>query len=77
MVMVVVVAVSGLFAFLRYTRIGMRIRAGTLDLDTVSALGVNVAALRSYNFAVGSFSPVSRGCWRPVRSASIRTWATI
>ena len=40
---------------LRYTRVGMRIRAGTLDLDTVSALGVNVAALRSYNFAVGSF----------------------
>src|ERR1700730_14126198 len=55
MVAVVAVAVAGLFAFLRYTRIGMRIRAGTLDLDTVSALGVNVAMLRSYNFAVGSF----------------------
>jgi branched-chain amino acid transport system permease protein len=55
MVVVVIVAVSGLFAFLRFTRVGMRIRAGTLDLETVSALGVNVAALRSYNFAVGSF----------------------
>jgi branched-chain amino acid transport system permease protein len=55
MVAVVIVAVSGLFAFLRFTRVGMRIRAGTLDLDTVSALGVNVAALRSYNFAVGSY----------------------
>jgi branched-chain amino acid transport system permease protein len=55
MVAVVIVAVTGLFAFLRYTRVGMRIRAGTLDLDTVSALGVNVAALRSYNFAVGSY----------------------
>ena len=55
MVAVVIVAVAGLFAFLRYTRVGMRIRAGTLDLDTVSALGVNVAALRSFNFAVGSF----------------------
>jgi branched-chain amino acid transport system permease protein len=55
MVAVVVVAVTGLFAFLRYTRVGMRIRAGTLDLETVSALGVNVPALRSYNFAVGSF----------------------
>jgi branched-chain amino acid transport system permease protein len=55
MVAVVIVAVSCLFAFLRYTRVGMRIRAGTLDLDTVSALGVNVAALRSYNFAVGSY----------------------
>ena len=55
MVAVVVVAVAGLFAFLRFTRVGMRIRAGTLDLETVSALGVNVSALRSYNFAVGSF----------------------
>src|SRR5580698_10020895 len=55
MVAVVIVSVTGLFAFLRYTRVGMRIRAGTLDLDTVSALGVNVAALRSYNFAVGSY----------------------
>ncbi len=55
MVVVVILAVGGLFAFLRFTRVGMRIRAGTLDLDTVSALGVNVKALRSYNFAVGSF----------------------
>jgi branched-chain amino acid transport system permease protein len=55
MVVVVIVTVGGLFAFLRFTRVGMRIRAGTLDLDTVSALGVNVSALRSYNFAVGSF----------------------
>ncbi len=55
MVAVVILAVGGLFAFLRFTRVGMRIRAGTLDLETVSALGVNVAALRSYNFAVGSF----------------------
>jgi branched-chain amino acid transport system permease protein len=55
MVGVVIIAVAGLFAFLKYTRVGMRIRAGTLDLDTVSALGVNVSALRSYNFAVGSF----------------------
>ena len=43
MVAIVAIAVAGLFAFLRFTRIGMRIRAGTLDLDTVSALGVNVA----------------------------------
>ena len=31
----------------------MRIRAGTLDLDTVSALGINVRLLRAFNFAVG------------------------
>ena len=44
-----------LFLLLRYTRIGMRIRAGTLDLETVSAFGVNVRMLRSLNFAVGIF----------------------
>ncbi len=50
---IVVIAVTGLFAFLRYSRVGMRIRAGTLDLDTVAALGVNVRLLRAVNFAVG------------------------
>ncbi len=54
MVAIVIVAVGGLFAFLRYTRVGLRIRAGTLDLETVSALGVNVRLLRSINFGVGS-----------------------
>jgi branched-chain amino acid transport system permease protein len=54
MVAIVILAVAGLFAFLRYTRVGLRIRAGTLDLETVSALGVNVRRLRSINFAVGS-----------------------
>ena len=47
--------VALLFLLLRYTRLGIRIRAGTLDLETVSALGVNVRALRSLNFAVGIF----------------------
>lgn len=55
MVAIVITAVTGLFAFLRFTRVGIRIRAGTLDLDTVAALGVNVGMLRSMNFAVGSF----------------------
>ena len=55
MVAIVIVVVAGLFAFLRYSRMGMRIRAGVLDLDTVSALGVNVKLLRSLNFAVGIF----------------------
>lgn len=54
MVAIVIASVAGLFAFLRYTRVGVRIRAGTLDLDTVAALGVNVGMLRSFNFAVGS-----------------------
>jgi branched-chain amino acid transport system permease protein len=53
MVTVVIVTVSGLFAFLRYSRIGLRIRAGTFDLETVATLGVNVRNLRTFNFAVG------------------------
>jgi branched-chain amino acid transport system permease protein len=53
MMVIVVIAVVGLFAFLRYTRVGIRIRAGTLDLDTVAVLGVNVGMLRSFNFALG------------------------
>ncbi len=51
---VVIVAVAGLYAFLRYSREGVRIRAGTLDLETVAALGVNVRLLRSFNFGLGS-----------------------
>src|ERR1700728_1239669 len=53
MVAIVIVSVIGLFAFLRYSRIGLRIRAGTFDLETVAMLGVNVRTLRTFNFAVG------------------------
>jgi branched-chain amino acid transport system permease protein len=55
MVAIVLLAVLGLFALLRYTRLGLRIRAGTLDLETVSSLGVNVRALRSLNFGLGIY----------------------
>jgi branched-chain amino acid transport system permease protein len=55
MVVMVVVAVALLFVLLRYTRLGIRIRAGTLDLEMVSAMGINVRMLRSLNFAVGIF----------------------
>jgi len=55
MVAIVAIAVGGLFLFLRMTRQGVRIRAGTFDLDTLSALGVNVRGLRSFNFALGIF----------------------
>ena len=44
-----------LFVVLNRTRLGMRIRAGTLDLETVSVLGVNVRILRSLNFGLGIF----------------------
>jgi branched-chain amino acid transport system permease protein len=55
MVATAIAVVALLFAILRYTRLGVRIRAGTLDLETVAALGVNVQALRSLNFAAGVF----------------------
>ncbi|HXC28265.1 MAG TPA: branched-chain amino acid ABC transporter permease [Stellaceae bacterium] len=55
MVAVAAGVILGLFCFLRYTRLGLRIRAGTLDLDTVSSLGVNVRLLRSFNFGLGIF----------------------
>src|SRR5476649_2338384 len=55
MVATVAVAVTLLFVLLRYTRLGIRIRAGTLDLETVSALGISVGMLRSLNFAAGIY----------------------
>ena len=55
MVMLVSVAVIAFFLILHYSRLGIRIRAGTQDLETVSALGVNVRALRSLNFGVGIY----------------------
>jgi len=55
MVGTVAVAVALLFVLLRYTRLGMRIRAGTLDLETVASLGINIGKLRSMNFAFGIF----------------------
>ncbi|TAL78288.1 MAG: branched-chain amino acid ABC transporter permease [Beijerinckiaceae bacterium] len=55
MVALVTVAVIVLFVVLNRTRLGMRIRAGTLDLETVSVLGVNVRILRSVNFGLGIY----------------------
>ena len=55
MVALVAVAVGALFYILSRTRLGMRIRAGTLDLETVSVLGVNVRLLRNLNFGLGIY----------------------
>ncbi len=55
MVLLVTAAVIALFLILSYTRLGVRIRAGTLDLETVSVLGVNVRILRSLNFGLGIY----------------------
>ncbi|TAN11711.1 MAG: branched-chain amino acid ABC transporter permease [Burkholderiaceae bacterium] len=55
MVALVALAVIILFLVLKKTRLGMRIRAGTLDLEMVSALGVDVRILRNLNFGLGVF----------------------
>jgi branched-chain amino acid transport system permease protein len=55
MVLVVAIAVIGLFTILTRTRLGLRIRAGTLDLETVAGLGVNTRMLRSLNFGLGVY----------------------
>jgi branched-chain amino acid transport system permease protein len=55
MILIVAAAVGGLFFVLTFTRLGMRIRAGTRDLDTVSTLGVNVRVLRNLNFGIGIY----------------------
>jgi branched-chain amino acid transport system permease protein len=55
MVALVAIAVGGLFFILNKTRLGMRIRAGTLDLETVSVLGVNISVLRNLNFGLGIY----------------------
>ncbi len=55
MVVLVAIAVAALFYILNRTRLGMRIRAGTMDLETVSTLGVNVRVLRNLNFGLGIF----------------------
>jgi branched-chain amino acid transport system permease protein len=52
-VAVTAAAVIGLYLLLRYTLLGIRIRAGTRDLETTSALGVNIYRLRALNFGFG------------------------
>jgi branched-chain amino acid transport system permease protein len=55
MVLLVTLTVIALFVILNHTRLGMRIRAGALDLETVSVLGVNVRILRNLNFGLGIY----------------------
>src|SRR5262249_3329632 len=52
---VTAIAAIGLYLLLRYTLLGIRIRAGTSDLETTSALGVNIYKLRAFNFGFGCF----------------------
>ncbi len=55
MMVLVAAVVLALFLILNRTRLGLRIRAGTLDLETVSVLGVNVRVLRNLNFGLGIY----------------------
>ncbi len=55
MVLLAAIAVTALFCILTWTRTGIRIRAGTLDLETVSTLGVNVRLLRNLNVGLGIY----------------------
>ena len=55
MMVLVAAVVLALFIILNRTRLGLRIRAGTLDLETVSVLGVNVRVLRNLNFGLGIY----------------------
>ena len=50
----IALADGALLTFLRQSNLGIRIRAGILDLETVSTLGVNIYMLRSVNFAIGT-----------------------
>ncbi len=52
-VVLTILAAGSLFALLQFTRVGVRIRAGNSDLETVSALGINIYRLRAVNFGLG------------------------
>ena len=52
-VAITVVAALGLYLLLRFTPLGIRIRAGSRDLETVATLGVNIYLLRALNFGLG------------------------
>ncbi len=49
------VVTIGLYLLLRFTLVGIRIRAGTRDLESVATLGVNIYKLRALNFGMGCF----------------------
>ncbi|MEX6507398.1 branched-chain amino acid ABC transporter permease [Jiella sp. M17.18] len=55
LILITVLVAGALFAALRYSRIGIRIRAGNADLETISSLGVNILFLRAANFGIGIY----------------------
>ena len=73
MVATVAIVVALLFVLLRYTRIGVRIRAGTLDLETVASTCGHCARSTSPS---APFLPDWLAYWRAGNSVSSRPWAT-
>lgn len=53
LIVIAIAAAAALFFTLRYSSVGVRIRAGNQDLETVAALGVDIYRLRAANFGIG------------------------
>ncbi|MEE2990982.1 MAG: urea ABC transporter permease subunit UrtB [Planctomycetota bacterium] len=49
-----IVSVAGIAIMMRYTRLGLRIRATVQNRETAASLGVNTRRTDSYTFAIGS-----------------------
>ncbi|GAA6178878.1 branched-chain amino acid ABC transporter permease [Shimia sp. NS0008-38b] len=48
------VVAAGMFALINRTRVGIRIRAGEADREMIAALGVDIAKLYTFVFALGA-----------------------
>jgi urea ABC transporter permease protein UrtB len=49
-----IISVAGIAIMMRYTRLGLRIRATVQNRETAASLGVNTRRTDSYTFAIGS-----------------------
>jgi urea transport system permease protein len=57
-----IVSVMGIAIMMRYTRLGLRIRATVQNRETAATLGVNTRRTDSYTFAIGSGLAGIAGC---------------
>ena len=77
MVAVVMIAVALLFLLLRHTRLGVRIRAGTLDLET-SPHSVSTCRCWAHSISASAFIwRVSAACSPPDNWGLSRPWALL
>jgi hypothetical protein len=81
MIILIVAVVAALFFIMTRTRLGLRIRAGTLDLETVSVLGMSVRVLRNLNFGIGMAllhkSPLRKDSRFPLHHQPTRTISAV